>query len=130
MKTDETTAAATPSDAGGASAAAAPKSFEQGIEELEAIVQELERGELSLEESVRLFEKGVQLSNACRRQLEDAETRVEILMQQGGKMVPEPVADGAGLSRASNPGTRTGSGGEDSDTAATDKLISDDSIPF
>lgn len=78
------------SPAAGSEQTPAPKSFEKGLEELEAIVQELERGELTLEESIVLFEKGMALSNTCREQLADAETRVEILLRKGGKMTPEP----------------------------------------
>lgn len=63
-------------------AAAAPLTFEKGLEQLEQIVKELERGDLALEESIALFEKGVALTETCRKQLEDAETRVEILRTQ------------------------------------------------
>jgi exodeoxyribonuclease VII small subunit len=55
--------------------------FEAGLRELEAIVKEME-GELSLERSLELFEKGTKLSEACRKQLLEAETRVEILMKR------------------------------------------------
>ena len=65
-------------------------SFEQGCERLEAIVQQLEDGELSLERSLELFEQGVHLSRNCRKQLEEAETRVEILMKKGGDRSAEP----------------------------------------
>jgi exodeoxyribonuclease VII small subunit len=52
---------------------------------LEAVVERLERGELTLEDSVRLFEEGVQLSNACKVELEQAEGRIQVLVQtQGG----------------------------------------------
>lgn len=54
-------------------------SFEKGLEQLEQIVRELERGELALEESIALFERGVALGESCRRQLELAESRIEIL---------------------------------------------------
>ena len=69
----------------------APKpveTFETSLEELEKVVRELEAGDLSLERSIELFERGVTLSDACRRQLEDAETRVEMLIQKDGKTVP------------------------------------------
>jgi exodeoxyribonuclease VII small subunit len=57
--------------------------FEEQLTALETIVERLERGELSLDESVRLFEEGVRLSNACKKQLEDAEGRIQVLVEQG-----------------------------------------------
>ena len=65
-------------------------SFEKGLEELEAVVKELESGDLPLERALALFERGVELSNACRKQLEEAETRVEMLLKKDGKIQPEP----------------------------------------
>ena len=65
-------------------------SFEAGLEELEKVVKELEGGDLPLERALELFQKGVELSNACRQQLEDAETRVEMLLKKNGKIQPEP----------------------------------------
>ena len=54
---------------------------------LETVVERLERGELSLDDSVRLFEEGVQLSNACKAELEKAEGRVQVLVEgRGGAM--------------------------------------------
>jgi exodeoxyribonuclease VII small subunit len=66
------------------------ESFESCLDELEKVVKELESGELSLERSLALFERGMNLSESCRKQLEEAETRVEILMRKEGKMVAEP----------------------------------------
>ena len=60
------------------------------MQELEAIVKEMESGELPLERALELFEKGMQLSENCRKQLEEAETRIEILTRKGDKIVPEP----------------------------------------
>ena len=68
----------------------AKPSFETGLLELEKIVKEMEGGELPLERAIELFEKGMKLSDVCRKQLEEAETRVEILMRRGEKVVPEP----------------------------------------
>lgn len=90
----ENRTAAAPQEGNAAGTPVTPKSFEKGIEELEAIVQELERGELSLEDSIVLFEKGMALSNACRQQLADAEIRVEILLRKGGKTIAEPFGAG------------------------------------
>jgi exodeoxyribonuclease VII small subunit len=67
-----------------------PASFEAGLDELERIVRELEKGELPLEKSLLLFESGMKLSADCKRQLEEAETRVEILMKRGTEVVAVP----------------------------------------
>jgi len=64
--------------------------FEDCLERLEKIVQELEKGEVPLEKSLTLFEEGMQLSATCRKQLEDAEGKVEILLKQNGKLQTEP----------------------------------------
>lgn len=73
-----------------AEAASAP-AFEKSLEELETVVKELEGGELPLEQAIRLFERGVALSTTCRRQLDEAETRVELLVRSGQGMKPEPM---------------------------------------
>ncbi|MBV9612363.1 MAG: exodeoxyribonuclease VII small subunit [Acidobacteriaceae bacterium] len=70
--------------------APATQSFEASLGELESIVKELEKGDLPLEQSLALFEKGMRLSAECKRQLEEAESRVEILMKKGAEMVPVP----------------------------------------
>jgi exodeoxyribonuclease VII small subunit len=57
--------------------------FEEQLMALESVVEKLERGELSLDESVHLFEEGVKLSNACKKELEAAEGRIQILVEQG-----------------------------------------------
>jgi len=65
-------------------------SFEAGLEELERVVKELEGGVLPLEQSLALFEKGTGLAERCRKQLEEAETRVEILLKKNAKVQAEP----------------------------------------
>lgn len=65
-------------------------SFESSLTELEAVVKELEAGDLPLERALALFEKGTALSAACRKQLDDAETRVEQLIRRGERVTPEP----------------------------------------
>jgi exodeoxyribonuclease VII small subunit len=57
--------------------------FEEQLTALEAVVERLERGELSLEESVDLFEEGVRLSNACKKDLDAAEGRIQALTEEG-----------------------------------------------
>jgi exodeoxyribonuclease VII small subunit len=63
--------------------------FEDCLQRLEKIVQELEKGEVPLEKSLTLFEEGMQLSSACRKELEQAEGKVEILLKQNGKLHTE-----------------------------------------
>ena len=60
--------------------------FEECLQRLEKIVQELEKGDAPLERSLTLFEEGMQLSAACRKELEQAEGKVEILLKQNGKL--------------------------------------------
>jgi exodeoxyribonuclease VII small subunit len=71
-------------------AAPKPESFETCLEQLEKTVKELEAGDLQLERSLELFEKGMALSETCRKQLEEAETRIELLIKKDGKIQPEP----------------------------------------
>jgi exodeoxyribonuclease VII small subunit len=59
------------------------KSFESSLASLEKIVRELERGDLPLEESLRLFEQGVRLSRECQERLNQAERRIQVLMRDG-----------------------------------------------
>jgi exodeoxyribonuclease VII small subunit len=65
-------------------------SFEGSLDELEKVVKALESGDLPLDRSLELFSRGMQLSETCRKQLEDAETRVEQLIRKEGGYQPEP----------------------------------------
>ncbi len=58
-------------------------SYEDSLERLEEIVQRLESGQLPLDESLRLFEEGTQLTKVCQRRLTEAELRIERLMADG-----------------------------------------------
>jgi exodeoxyribonuclease VII small subunit len=64
--------------------------FEECLQRLEKIVQEMEKGDVPLEESLTLFEEGMTLSSACRKELEQAEGKVEILLKKNGKLQAEP----------------------------------------
>jgi exodeoxyribonuclease VII small subunit len=65
--------------------------FEDSLKKLESIVDQLERGDLALEESIKLFEEGVNLSNTCKKELETAEGKVQILLKQrDGSMKADP----------------------------------------
>jgi exodeoxyribonuclease VII small subunit len=66
-------------------------SFEDSLKKLESIVDRLEKGDLSLEESIKLFEEGVGLSAVCKKELEQAEGKVEMLIKQrDGSLKSEP----------------------------------------
>ena len=71
-----------------------PGSFETSLDELEKLVKELESGDLPLDRSLDLFSRGMQLSETCRKQLEEAETRVEQLIRKEGVYTPEPFGPG------------------------------------
>ena len=67
--------------------------FERRLADLESVVERLEQGELSLSESVRLFEEGMKLSESCRQELEEAEGRIQILIERaGGKIKAQDLA--------------------------------------
>jgi exodeoxyribonuclease VII small subunit len=69
-----------------------PAAFEQAIERLEQVVEELEGGELTLEQSLARYEEGVKLSRQLTRTLDDAEKRIEKLMAgEGGEPVTAPL---------------------------------------
>ncbi len=65
-------------------------SFEDGLQQLEEVVGQLEDGDLPLEKSLELFEKGMKLSEDCRKRLQNAEAKVEILLRKDGEIEPEP----------------------------------------
>ncbi len=69
----------------------AKQRFEESLKKLEKIVSRLEKGDIPLEESLRLFEEGVQLSRFCNEKLDEAERRVEILLRnEEGVLKPQP----------------------------------------
>jgi len=67
--------------------------FEQQLASLEAVVESLEAGELSLEESLKSFEQGIAMARDCQAALKKAEQKVEVLMRQGDKLVGKPFED-------------------------------------
>lgn len=69
--------------------------FERGLQQLEAIVEALEQGNLSLEDSLKSFEQGVKITRECQRALANAEQRVAILTQGGeGESASTPFSMG------------------------------------
>ena len=73
---------------------ALPK-FEECLQRLEVIVKEMERGDLPLEQSLKLFEEGIALSGSCRKELEEAEGKIEILLKHDGKLEAEVFGEGS-----------------------------------
>ena len=64
--------------------------FEECLDRLEKIVDELEKGDVPLDRALELFDEGMKLSGSCRKELEEAEGKVEILLRRDGKLQPEP----------------------------------------
>ena len=64
--------------------------FEECLDRLEKIVHELEKGDVPLDRALELFDEGMKLSGSCRKELEEAEGKVEILLKRDGKLQPEP----------------------------------------
>ena len=66
--------------------------FEQALGELEAVVERLEHGDMPLEEALKQFERGIELTRGCQASLKQAEQRVEILLRKTPEAEPEPFA--------------------------------------
>ncbi|MDG2017847.1 MAG: exodeoxyribonuclease VII small subunit [Porticoccaceae bacterium] len=64
--------------------------FEQQLASLEGLVESLESGELSLEESLKSFEQGINVARDCQAALKNAEQKVEVLMRQGDSLISQP----------------------------------------
>ncbi|HTD31385.1 MAG TPA: exodeoxyribonuclease VII small subunit [Steroidobacteraceae bacterium] len=77
--------------------------FEQALAELETLVERLERGDLPLDEALKLFERGVALTRHCQSSLQSAQQRVEILLKRGGEAQPEPFEGSGENSGATDP---------------------------
>ncbi|WP_269618607.1 exodeoxyribonuclease VII small subunit [Zhongshania sp. BJYM1] len=65
--------------------------FESSLTELEKLVQSMESGDLSLEDSLKAFENGMQLSRDCQQSLADAEQKVQLLMEKDGEIVSKTL---------------------------------------
>lgn len=99
------------------------KDFESALAELEAIVKELEDGQLPLEASLQRFERGIRLSRFCHTRLEDAERRIEVLTERGDtRPAPPDLAGGAAADGAVE------SSAESADAAHHE--LTEDDIPF
>ncbi len=67
--------------------------FEESLDELEKLVAQMEQGDLTLEESLKSFERGVKLTSTCQKALQEAEQKVQILLEKNGKQSLEPFND-------------------------------------
>ena len=84
--------------------------FEDALGKLERIVQELETGELSLDDALKRFEEGVRLSRICSKRLEDAEKRIEIVRKrEDGSVELEPF-EASGEDERGGPGPGAAAG--------------------
>ncbi len=64
--------------------------FEDSMNELEKLVEQMEQGDISLEESLKAFERGIKLTRACQQSLQEAEQKVQILLEKNGQQSLEP----------------------------------------
>jgi len=69
--------------------------FETSLNALDQLVNRMERGEMSLEESLSAFEQGVALTRQCQQLLDQAEQKVQLLSSQNGELVSQPFAAGS-----------------------------------
>lgn len=67
--------------------------FEDSLKDLEEIVEQLEQGDISLEESLKSFEQGVKLTRTCQKALQEAEQKVQILLEKNGQQTLESFND-------------------------------------
>lgn len=68
-------------------------SFEQSLDALETTVEQLESGDLSLEDALQAFEKGIGLTRECQQALNQAQTRINVLLEKNGELVEQPVSE-------------------------------------
>ncbi|MGH7906373.1 MAG: exodeoxyribonuclease VII small subunit [Candidatus Binataceae bacterium] len=103
-------------------AARSTRKFEEELKDLEEIVARIDSGDLSLEDSIAAFERGVALVRSLNQKLDDAERKVEVLIKTtGGELKTVEFEDDSATQRASD------AAAESAVTAEADK---DDDIPF
>jgi exodeoxyribonuclease VII small subunit len=73
-----------------------PQDFEEALAELEGLVERLERGDLPLDEALKVFERGVALTRHCQASLQAAQQKVEILLKRGAQAEPVPFEESGG----------------------------------
>ena len=65
--------------------------FEKALNELESLVEQMEQGEMGLEESLKAFERGIALTRTCQQALKEAEQKVQVLIERDGKTELQPL---------------------------------------
>lgn len=81
--------------------------FEEALKKLEKVVSDLEKGDMSLEDSLSRYEEGIKLSKVCSRQLEAAKSKVELLMKSGSKFDIKPFDEAATKEKAKTKAKRS-----------------------
>jgi len=71
----------------------AKQTFEESLEKLEQITREMENGDLSLESSLKKFDEGMRLADFCTKKLDEAQKRIDILVNKDGVLSVEPFDD-------------------------------------
>lgn len=104
--------------------------FEKSLAELEQLVETMEQGDLSLEESLKNFERGVALTRACQKALEQAEQRVRILSGDGDAEEPAPFEEGVAAAEDAAAPATTAPSGKKTAAGAKAEPTDDDSLPF
>ncbi len=64
---------------------AKPPDFEQALEELEKLIEKMEKGDLPLEDALKYFERGIELTRSCQESLKEAEQKVQVLLEKAGQ---------------------------------------------
>jgi exodeoxyribonuclease VII small subunit len=72
---------------------ATPPDFESALKELEALVGRMEQGDISLEESLACFERGINLTRTCQQSLKEAEQKIQVLIEKDGQPELQPFAN-------------------------------------
>jgi exodeoxyribonuclease VII small subunit len=67
--------------------------FEDSMDELEKLVEQMEQGDISLEDALKAFERGIKLTRTCQQALQDAEQKVQILLEKNGQQTLEPFSN-------------------------------------
>ncbi|MDD4189357.1 MAG: exodeoxyribonuclease VII small subunit [Eubacteriales bacterium] len=80
----------------------AKQTFEQALSELEGIVEKMEKGDMTLDQSIEMFQKGIELSNYCSRRLDEVEKRITILIKDDNGNIRESDFNEPGVSQGSS----------------------------
>ena len=106
----------------------AKERFEEALSKLEKVVEKLEAGDISLEESLKLFEEGIRLSRFCNQKLDEAEKKVEILLKDEGgeiKIQPFDPSTSSGQVPSTSSGQTSSTGSEHVPSANSEDLSED-----